>query len=437
MRRALIPFSVLTLALGCGGGDTGPLAPSSQAVDRLVQLADSAVSSDRQLLLLEQQVPGLGGMFRDASGQVTVLLTDLSRGPIAQQAIAAFYAGRNRADARTENVVMRQADYDIADLFVWKQVATRDLMNLPGAVSLDLDEVRNRVVLGVSDATAIAPIQAAIRKSGIPAGATIVEVATKAYPQSKLFDTYYTRHGGIQIGEAGHACTLGFNATMAVQPSTAVLVTAGHCSVELGSFDGGPIKQNGYASTVAYETWDPPFRTGNFKLHIYPYTTLTCPTGRICRRSDALLANYVSGFSWRKAIAYSDTIGHGRFVSGSLNWGGYYDVSGGDLDGPVIGDGIYKTGQATGSTFGTVSETCVLVNDSLTTKTLLCQHRAALTSAAGDSGSPYWFFTNNATTFGIAGIHWGGNFPPGYLSDTTTFSDFQGIQEDLGSLIPY
>ncbi|HKI84277.1 MAG TPA: hypothetical protein VKA63_08075, partial [Candidatus Krumholzibacteria bacterium] len=97
---------------------------------------------------------------------------------------------------------------------------------------------------------------------------------------------------------------------------------------------------------------------------------------------------------------------------------------------------VDKVGVDTGWTRGKITRTCW---DYTATKGLYCQYESATYSNKGDSGAPM-FISYNGRDAGIPdggpyirlmGILWGG--PPN-VPDTTWFSPYDGIENDLGDL---
>jgi hypothetical protein len=88
---------------------------------------------DEEFARLAEKVPGFGGLGE--AGTTQVYLQDLSRAREVQDL--------------GERVEVRQGEHDFRDLLAWKD-ALRPLLAEKGAVLLDIEERRNRLVFGVA-----------------------------------------------------------------------------------------------------------------------------------------------------------------------------------------------------------------------------------------------------------------------------------------------
>ncbi|HEY4575965.1 MAG TPA: hypothetical protein VIJ26_18435, partial [Thermoanaerobaculia bacterium] len=92
---------------------------------------------DQEYARMAERVPGFGGLYLDEQGTTHVYLQDLSRAGDMQ--------------GLGDRMVFQQGDYNFGDLFAWKD-QVRPQLAQPGAVYLDIDEQRNRLVFGVERA---------------------------------------------------------------------------------------------------------------------------------------------------------------------------------------------------------------------------------------------------------------------------------------------
>jgi hypothetical protein len=317
-------------------------------------------------------------------------------------------------------VVFHKGDYDFRDLYAWKDQVRPELAG-PGAVYLDIDERRNRLVFGV-EREAIdrftEELRSFLRGTRVPIEAVIVEAVEPVQPLELLTDKIRPVPAGVQITRQINSttiglCTLGTNA---VRFGVKGFVTASHCTATRGVVEGSVFFQNtpGGSNQIGVETIDPPFFTGG-----------SCPAGRQCRRSDAAF------------VAYDSTsLSAGPKIANPLLWGlgsGTVAVSPvtprllvtGFLFGSVSsGSGVYKVGRTTGGTFGSVTSTCADTNVFASTITMLCQDWTGAGSAGGDSGAPV--FTQSGGEATLAGILWGGN------GASTIYSPWLYVFAELG-----
>ena len=121
---------------------------------------------------LARQVPGFGGFFFDQQGKPTIYLKDLARRPDAERALGAYLAAHGVGTAALQ---VRRGDFDWASLERWQGHASAEALALRGAVWVDEDESRNRVMIGVERGTSAAQVVAAVARLGVPATAVLVQ----------------------------------------------------------------------------------------------------------------------------------------------------------------------------------------------------------------------------------------------------------------------
>lgn len=356
----------------------------------------TGLTLDEEFARLAEAVPGFGGLYLDAEGTTHVYLKDLSRAREVQDL--------------GERVEVHQGEYDFRDLFAWKS-EVRDLLAARGAVFLDIDEQRNRLLFGVEREALDAftrELETFLRGVRVPPGAVIVEAAEPVVAQEQLTDKIRPVPGGVQI-VAARTCTLGVNAT---RLGVRGFVTNSHCTATRGAVDGAVAFQSTMTASnrIGVETVDPPFFTGS-----------SCPPGRRCRVSDAAFFAYDS-----KSLSQGGKIAN-PIICGISGAPGPLlvnpsaprtSVSKALFSTPFSGTFLMKVGRTTGCTLGAQTNTCVdvIVMDPVpgipgfsipTDMTMLCQNRVAAFSQLGDSGSPV--FQNQGGKALLAGLLWGGS----------------------------
>ncbi len=405
----------LALAALTAAATTSPQPPAPPP-------AADLLTADEQLLALARSVPGFGGMFVDGTGVLHVYLLDPGS------------AGGRLDKALGAPVRIHRADFSFERLLAWKRELA-PAMALPGVASLDVDEARNRVAVGVRRGIAGAErerLDAALAAAGVPAGAVLVEevapfvavppaiAAAKARTSTTLRDAVRPIPGAVQIGWLCDAttcryCTDGFTA---FRGRTFGFVTCSHCSHQRGVVDGTPYVQSSPTSggEVATEIVDPPF--------------VACSGGRRCRGSDAVFARFDRkslGSLGRLARPSSRDPELGSIVVTPAN--ARLRVTGAGAP-PLAGGVLHKVGRTTGWTYGPVVATCMDVNLDDTDITYLCQTAVAAGVGVGDSGSPV--FTRNGGNAALQGIVWGA----GEIDerDVFIFSPLVAIDRELGGL---
>ncbi|MFL6237110.1 MAG: hypothetical protein ACJ76N_28530 [Thermoanaerobaculia bacterium] len=383
------------------------LAASVQA-----QTTSPGMSLDDEYAKMAEKVPGFGGLYLDEQGTTHVYLQDLTR------------AGEMQGLG--DRVVFQQGDYNFGDLFAWKD-QVRPQLAQPGAVYLDIDEQRNRLVFGVERDLVdrfTEGLQSFLRGTRVPPEAVIVEAADPVEPMELLTDKIRPVPAGVQIGRplgggSFSACTLGTNV---VRAGVKGFVTASHCTATRSVVDGAAFSQStpDGSSQIGVETVDPPFFTGG-----------SCPPGRQCRFSDAAFAAYDSA-----------GLSAGGKIANPLFWG----VSAGTLQvsvsqprlsvtnflfgTPTLGSLIFKVGRTTGGTLGPVVQTCSDSNVAFSNITMLCQDRVFAGVAPGDSGSPVFCQSGSKAAI-LAGILWGRTSALSYV-----YSPWIFVFTELGGPIP-
>ena len=374
------------------------------------------LSLDEQYARLAESVPGFGGLYLDEEGTTHVYLQDPSR--------------EREVQNLGERVVVQQGDYDFRDLFAWRE-EVRPQLAARGAVFLDVDERRNRVLFGVerdSLGEFTAELYSYLRGTRVPPEAVIVEAAEPVVTLELLTDTIRPVPGGIEIRRpiqgGSIICTLGVNATWF---GVKGFVTNSHCTATRSVVESTPFFQSTTASanSIGTETIDPPF-----------FQSSPCPVGRRCRRSDAVFATYDSGsLSGGGTIANPLICGLGGAPgSPSINpIQPRLPVTGFLFGNPPAGALVTKVGRTTSCTIGSQQNTCVDVNVVMppllpTDITMLCQNIVSALSSGGDSGSPVFLRHDGEAT--LVGILWGGS------SNTFVYSPWLFVHGELGGVMP-
>jgi hypothetical protein len=381
-------------------------------------------------------VPGFGGYFIDQSGAPAVNLTDPSRRPEAEEALAGFLADRGFT---AEDLVVRQADYDYLQLDAWHEQAWPAALAVSGAVFSDVDEASNRLRFGGVDAAAVAAMAAAVAEQGVPSGAVIVEETSPIAQVLTLRDRVRPVQGGYQINfldvegvrTVSFLCTLGFNA---VKNGVNSFIVNSHCTDK----QGGTVPQTDYYQPLMDPDGDRLVNPENFigvEVEDPEYDAITCATdflpGTVCRYSDAARAEYAADQPFDLG-SLARTLSPDREL-------GTLEV---DPDNPnfrivsesrrsVVGEVANKVGRTTGWTFGPVIQTCIntLVLGTVPPIIQRCQDRVRAGVAGGDSGSPVFRRHGNGGNVRLMGILWGGSVSG---EVTFVFSPMHGVHRELG-----
>ena len=382
-------------------------------------------SADEEFTALAKEMPGkFGGYFYGTNDRLTVYLVDLRQrhaalGVLLPALHRRFPRNPRRGHPDPSSIRFLQGQYDFGELARWRSLVDQNHLRFGGLVTTDVDEARNRVVIGVEDAAAQARARAQLAALGIPGGAVLVEVKERDHPVTTLNDSVPAVAGGYLIqwltssGALGGACSLGFNAWRN-DPQFGweqVFVTASHCSNAKFAVDGVNYYQWRTSRTsqiIGYEIVDPP-----------PYSDVICPSSP-CRWSDALVALWTSSRWDFGHIARTTGLGNGSVTVDPVQptFSILSEISYGN-----VGDLVYRVGRSSGWTSGTITNNCV--NAYETGNVLVyCQEEAAFNALGGDSGGPVFSPTVYPGWVDLRGIVWGGR----------TFSDMYGIERDLGQM---
>jgi hypothetical protein len=376
-----------------------------------------AKSVDQELARMGREIPGFGGLFYDEQGRPNVYL------------LAPRGAGAANLKSLGQDVVVRQGDYEFARLLAWRY-GLRPLLALPGVVYLDVDEARNRVVLGLDTGSRSKSLdrdrlERELLFTKVPRQAVLLEDAAPIEPLVNLKSKFRPAAGGIQIlfpvaPPLYGVCTLGFNA---FRGKVFGFVINSHCTGVRDEVDGISYFQSLPSDgMIGTEIADPA-----------AFTDPPCPPGRQCRVSDSAFVKYANarfGILGRIARPAGNSAEQGTL---NLNPPAARFTVAGRVGSPFIGDTVHKVGRTTGWTYGTVIATCVDVNVSGSTDTQFCQTRVRGGAGPGDSGSPVFYRVGSTAKVKLTGILWGGSSDP-VNGSTYIFSPLANIEEDLGPL---
>lgn len=379
-----------------------PDTPSLQTTD----VARSPTYDDR-LAAIADRVPGFAGMFYDSTGQLVTRLKDAGRLSQARDEVHGFLV-RGRTDddgairAKVDQMRSEPADYSFRELLTWYRQLPSTVFGGFGITAGDIDEIRNRIVLGVDDSTQFPAIRTALARLNISREAVVLTFAPEQVQNSIAPTTMVDDHlqqsvrpyiNGVQIdiGGAGGECTLGYT-VWRPQDANWYFITAAHCTGTIGFVGGGAWGQpNTTSGSIGYEVADPPTFTNAQDPQ--------CPVGENCRYSDVALFRTTNiNFTHARVAWPAITWWHPlTFTTRKIvKWFGD----------PIVGLTVYKVGRTTGRTSGTVTRTCYDVINTADNVAKLCQAEANYAAGGGDSGSPVVYIHPDGSLV-ATGVHWG------------------------------
>lgn len=423
-------LAVLVLLASAGCEDRPITAPGPDEAPRGAKAGapppqELWTSDDEWARAARAEVPGFAGYYFE-DGVPVILLKDHRQREAAERylAPALAQASRGRNAGPMPRPVVRKVTHDFAELKGWFDQLDGLMLPRADVNSLDVDEVNNRVTIGVRDDAAVQALRREAARLRVPPGALGFKIVGPAVPAIGLRDWTSTLTGGFQIagppppGYTG-VCTFGFNA---VHQGVWVFVTNSHCTYNPFVMGSTIITQPTYVqgNEIGTEYAD---------RGLYACAGI----GTSCRKSDAAYIRHNG----------SRTIGQGKIAYTQLGYGapaplevlGYYDITR-RYTTVAVGDFLDKTGRTSGSTYGQVLEACVTAyqEHSGVRYTLQCQDLSSVWSQGGDSGSPMYVYRyGNAELYGIL---WGGPpLPDGTKDPNKTYSSrLAGIEQDLGPL---
>ena len=377
-----------------------------------------AATLDEEFVRINGEVPGFGGLFHDENGTPHVYLTDLSQ--------------KHRVKRFGKGVRILKGDYEFFDLQKWR-LRLRALFHLPGVVTLDVDESRNRLRVGVtrpSASEASADVLAELARLEIPGKAVeIVETDpflpltnTPLVKMSSVQESFNPVPGGVEIGALVSVCTLGFNVRF-IDGGACYFLTADHCSNVSGVTENTQFFQSFSGPAIGIEKFDPPFLTGG-----------SCPPGFVCRYSDATLAVYDDPDDCELG-AIARTFLNSIVVDPTIpRW----TIVGKDYT-PVLGQILTKQGRTTGRSEAPLVATCLDVQVSGTNIIRLCQNLVAappggaLIWAGGDAGSPVFAqLPGSDHEVELVGLQWGGMIS----GDQYVYTPLRLLEREFGRRFP-
>jgi hypothetical protein len=426
-RRLILPavLAAAALASGCADGaitEPNPMGaePSDLFRSDAPPVTSAARGLDAEFLRISAEMPGFAGYFVDGDGVLNVRMAGAAqaRSAAAVQQTLGRVAPLGLRIAAGQQVRVLDAKYDFAQLDAMHR-AIGPVFDLDGVVFTDADEVRNRVVIGVTNGTARGAVERALAMGGVERAAIEIVETDPIVPMQTLQQRVRPVAGGLQINFPGFFCTLGFNVRAPQRPGVHGFVTNSHCTSNQGSMTSTPYWQN-LSSTpdsfIGTEMHDVPFFTGG-----------QCPAGRMCRWSDAAGVQYAPGVDVAFGRIYRTT-GAGSLTIDGANpmWNIVAERAF-----PNVGDVLHKTGRTTGWTSGTVSQTCVNTGVSGTSITLLCQDWVQASVAGGDSGSPVFRRIGEGSDVELNGILWGGG------TGVFVFSAMDNVRFENQGVVPW
>lgn len=183
--RLFLTLAIATAVTGCRD-ERNPVAPGSPDAERSASAAPASPGERSEEALSEKfsrMIPGFGGWYYEGANLVVVVTDTATPGLLAkaraaaQPTLRARPAGARGRHTGTGEVILRKGRYDWAQLSGWRDRMTIPVLTLDGVRYTDLDEVRNRLVVGVERAATVASVRSKFAELGIPIQTMVIQPA--------------------------------------------------------------------------------------------------------------------------------------------------------------------------------------------------------------------------------------------------------------------
>lgn len=387
---------------------------------------------------LASQVPQFGGVYADETGGFSVYLTDPGALGAFRAALARELAGAGR-DEKPVRVLRGQ--YRFTELSGWLDRLTPVLGGAELAFT-EVDERHNRIRIGVASEAGRSVVQGALRQTGVPDGAVLVDVVQRPQPYfgPRLSSRLNPHRAGAEIIFRTPAapggvvpCTYGWNV---MWEGRKYMLVNSHCT----STFGGPTVDTEIFQPIVpeYEKDRADYQVGkevqdpNLRFDLYGCNTSVAFQG--CRYADAALVeirNTNRGWDLggvhrtRSRTTLPLYYGTRDLDANNVNFEMYATLS--TL---FVGDTVNKVGRTTGWTGGVVTSTCRTIY--VDARGYVCSGSVSGPAGRGDSGSPV-FWTDGQGRHYVVGMLFSG-IPNhnGEVGDNYNFSHHRYIDYELG-----
>jgi hypothetical protein len=127
-----------------------------------------------------RDVPGFAGAYLDESGKLVIALTDVQQETVARATISQ-HPERVRDKEFGTTVA---AQFTFLEMFEWRAKLIRYLESYPEVHSIDIDEWRNKLVVGVENDDGLGRVEALMKQLGVPPEGMVLEVEDRLTPAS-------------------------------------------------------------------------------------------------------------------------------------------------------------------------------------------------------------------------------------------------------------
>jgi len=456
-----------------GIASSGDEDPSSGRYEEL--------GEDPFVLDLAREIPGFGGIFYEEPGsdRMVIARTEDAGGrefSAVRQAVVSRLIADGGAlpieEALRVDFVERVVEYSFIELARHRARLRPHVFAIPGVGSLSVDEVSNRITVGLLDPSAEILVKQLATDLAIPLemisfvpdspvellygsaeepyepSAVPTLLGPISVPDDRLRGGYRVAiEANTSRNEVTNHCTIGF-AAYADDSSPRWLehrpriVSASHCSAIPFRLDGRIWGEPTVTDTIGRELRDAkPSRDPKCIDNDY-YGTTNSPGFKGCVYVDATLV----------AITFDDVgpidrdIAVGQIArtderSDCLNCEASKLIDLGNPTIPIVGvqsasfvNGEFdKVGFRTGWTYGVVLYTCIDRKDDVLKVAILCNDVVHMAADYGDSGSPVFRYNSVSGNARLRGVLWGRG--RGSYANWAFVSNLEDVQKELGPLV--
>lgn len=301
-----LSLALVCLLASCSSSETGPIEPSlstEQSDTRMSVIMPGEV----QDFAFAERFPDYAGLWFDSEGDAFEVGVASARMQPEMESEARNMIAARYPVGSSPNVRQRRVQYSFLQLAGWRHAMQKAFQD-ERVFAIDLDERANAVTFFVSDLSAGSSVKELAASLSVPLSAVRFEQGEPFRPLVQVTDRRRPVENGFQLefdsGSGDAFCTLGAAATGPGNKKG--FVTASHCSSGLmvgNGVNGIDYHQSIIAflnvNKVADEAIDPSLFSGGFY----------CPSGKLCRWSDALWADYTSDLPFRWQVDCGDNNG--------------------------------------------------------------------------------------------------------------------------------
>lgn len=296
--RVAVPSTVVVcfslFVFGCADRVSDPIEPSIRAsnLQSKIPRLGTEGSIDGLFLKIAERVPAFAGMFINAAGTPTILLTDLRQRGAAADAVRDVMSTRTPALdlAQFESAEALHGFRELHDI----KARLMTIVARRGAKGFGIHPSSNQIHIDSPSPETDALVASDLLAAGVP----LTAIAFRRWELTNVVQLtdWFTGLMPASVGVIrrdvygnGHTCTLGAHA---IRETDTLFIIASHCTEQEFAYDGGQILQgaNDLGARIGYEAYDRDWHTD----------PMTCAGAAYCRWSDAALIRWASYYPARR-----------------------------------------------------------------------------------------------------------------------------------------